>query len=398
MAPTPLPSAEPPEAEALRPAWLTVDLDALSRNYRRLAERLRPSCCMAVVKANAYGHGAVEVGRTLAAEGIDWFGVAIVEEGAELRRAGVGTSILVLGPARESQLPFFARYRLTPAVSSLEQLALWRQWIGGGRTQELHLKVDTGMTRLGVGIDELGRALEMIRSTPGLVLAGLMSHLAEADEAASPRSGEQDRRFGEALAILRPEERARVVTHLANSAAALHDRVASQSLVRLGLALYGLDPARGANDLEPLMAASARIVQVREVPAGTRVGYGGRWRAKRPSRVAVVPVGYADGYCWRLGQDSGEALVRGRRVPLAGAVSMDMLALDITDSAAELGDEVVLLGRQGEAAISLFELADRAGTLPYEILCLLSQRLPRRYAAGGEWVAVRSRLIVGGRP
>jgi len=396
--PPPLPPEEGlREAATLRPAWLTVDLDALRRNLALLTARLRPAGRIAVVKANAYGHGAVEIARTLAGEGIEWLAVALVEEGAELRRAGVATPMLMLGTALPSQLPFFAKYDLTPTVSSLEQLVLWREWTAGAlRPQPIHLKIDTGMTRLGISFEQAGRALALVRESRGLELAGVMSHLAEADDLASPRTPLQERRFSALLAELAPDERGRVVSHLANSAAALHRPLGEHDLVRLGLALYGVDPARALLELEPVLTASARIVQIREVEPGTRAGYGGRWRARRHSRVAVVPVGYADGYSWRLGGRS-EALVGGRRVAVVGSVSMDMLLLDVTDVPAAPGDEVVLLGRQGSETISVHELADWAGTIAYEILCLLSQRLPRRYAAGGQWVACRSRHVGGGR-
>jgi len=393
----PLSEEGPPGVSALRPAWLTVDLDALRANLEFLGRHLRPAGRMAVVKANGYGHGAAEVSRALAGWGVEWLAVALVEEGAEVRRAGVTTPILVLGPVQPAQIPLVRKFGLVPAVSSSSQLAMWDQALAGASAPlDLHLKVDTGMTRLGMPPEELPEALAVVRRAPHLRLAGLMSHLAEADDLASPRTPVQEARFAALLELLAPEERGRVLTHIANSAAALHRPLDGRHLVRLGLSLYGADPARKLEGLRPVLSASARIVHLREVPAGTRAGYGGRWQAARTSRLAVLPVGYADGYSWRLGLGA-EALVAGRRVPLAGAVSMDMLLLDVTDVPAAEGDVAVLLGRQGEEEITLHELAGRAGTVPYELLCLLGQRLPRRYRAGGSWVALRSRLMGGPR-
>jgi alanine racemase len=388
---------------ALRPAWVDVDLAALEHNLARLRERLAGSGTrtMAVVKADAYGHGAVGVSRSLEVAGVDWLGVALLEEGAEIRRAGVEVPILVLGTARPAKIPLYARYRLTPTVSSLAELALWRDWMAGHTgTQPIHLKVDTGMGRLGVAVEEVPRALEVLRTDPRLRLAGLLSHFGDADDLESPRNPAQEARFAAVLALLTSEERERTVIHMANSAAALHRPGSRFSLARLGIAIYGLDPAErpdrplppeARTDLRPVMSVRARIVQLREVPAGTPVSYGGRTVTRRRSRIAVVPVGYADGYEWRL-TGKAEALVRGRRVPIAGSVTMDMTLLDVTDAGAELGDEVVLLGRQGDEEITATELAAHAGTISWEILCHLGLRLPRRYVREGRIEELMSRF------
>lgn len=380
---------------ALRPAWVDVDLEALEHNLRILRERIGPAKPMAVVKADAYGHGAVGVSRALEAAGVDWLGVALLEEGAEIRRAGVQVPILVLGTARPAKISLYRRYRLTPTVSSLAELRLWREWTAGyrgARQQPIHLKVDTGMSRLGVQMEEVPAALEMIRSHHHLYLAGLLSHFAEADDLESPRNVVQEERFTSVLELLTGEERDSILIHMANSAAALHRAGSRYDLVRLGLAMYGLDPAqRNEDPLRPAMSVRARIVQLRDVPAGTPVSYGGRTVVQRQSRIAVVPVGYADGYAWRL-TGKAEALVHGRRVPIAGSVTMDMTLLDVTDTGAELGDEVVLLGRQGGEEITALELAGHAGTISWEILCHLGLRLPRRYVRGGRVEELISRF------
>ncbi|MEO6192783.1 MAG: alanine racemase [Thermoanaerobaculia bacterium] len=411
----PPPSEVPPDAEgapgvedlqaALRPAWVDVDLAALENNLARIRERLAgspapaaPAKIMAVVKADAYGHGAVGVSRALEAAGVDWLGVALLEEGAEIRRAGVQLPVLVLGTARPEKIALYARYRLTPTLSSLAELLRWQEWTAGQREpQPVHLKVDTGMSRLGVAMDEVPRALAILRGSPGLRLAGLLSHFGDADDLGSPRNPAQEERFAAVLALLEPGERDGILIHMANSAAALHRPESRFALVRIGISIYGLDPVDETTDrqprmgLQPVMSVRARIVQLREVPAGTPLSYGGRTVTRRRSRVAVVPVGYADGYAWRL-TGKAEALVRGRRVPVAGSVTMDMTLLDVTEAGAELGDEVVLLGRQGNEEITATELAAHAGTISWEILCHLGLRLPRRYVREGRVEELMSRF------
>ena len=392
-------AAEPGPADelaaALRPAWVDVDLDALEANLRHL-RRTVGTRIAAVVKADAYGHGAIGVGRALAAAGVDFLAVALFEEGAELRRAGVEAPVLVLGSPRAAQLPLYRRYRLTPTVGSLAELALWRDASAGhAAPQPLHLKVDTGMSRLGIALGEVGEALDLLRRTPGLCLEGLLSHFAEADLPESPRNPQQEDRFAAVVSLLTAEERERTLLHMANSAAALHRPASRLDLVRIGIALYGIDPLGQDRSLRPVMAVTARVVQVREVPAGTPLSYGGRTVTTRPSRIAVVPVGYADGYTWRL-TGRAEALLRGRRVPVAGSVTMDMTLLDATDTGVEAGEEAVLLGRQGSEEITAGELAGHAGTIAWEVLCSLGQRLPRRLLRGGRAEDLVSRFRRGG--
>jgi alanine racemase len=396
---------------ALRPAWVDVDLAALEHNLAKIRERLtgasQPAKVMAVVKADAYGHGAVGVSTALEAAGVDWLGVALLEEGAVIRRAGVRLPILVLGTARPEKIALYARYRLTPTLSSLAELVHWRDWTAGQRDpQPVHLKVDTGMGRLGVAVDEVPQALAILRGSPGLRLAGLLSHFGDADDLESPRNPAQEARFAAVLALLTPAERESILIHMANSAAALHRPESRFALVRIGIALYGLDPVQPPGDplpapermdlqprtdLKPVMAVRARVVQLREVAAGTALSYGGRTVTRRRSRIAVVPVGYADGYAWRL-TGKAEALARGRRVPVAGSVTMDMTLLDVTDAGAELGEEIVLLGRQGAEEITATELAAHAGTISWEILCHLGLRLPRRYIREGRVEELMSRF------
>ncbi len=378
--------------EVLRPAWAVVDLDALDSNLAFLRRRTHPAALLAVIKADAYGHGAVEIARRLEEREVDWLGVALVEEGAELRRAGISLPILVLGTAQPAQLPLYQRYGLTATISSPSQLRSWLEYGRGLESpQTVHLKVDTGMGRLGFSPRDARIALDEIAGARGLRLAGLLSHLASADELEGPSNREQERIFSELLAELPEGQRRGLLIHLANSAAALHHPWSRHTLVRVGLALLGLDPARAESGLAPILSVESKIVQTRRVPEGARLGYGGLWLARRDSVIGVVPIGYADGYGWRL-TNRAEVLVRGHRVPVVGAVSMDMTMVDLTEVGGDVGDDVVLLGAQGEERIDAWELARIAGTIPYEILCALGLRLPRRYRAGGRDVAVDSRF------
>lgn len=384
-------SAELDLAGVLRPAWAVIDLDALDSNLALLRRRTSPAALLAVIKADAYGHGAIEIARRLEDRKVDWLGVALVEEGAELRRSGISLPILVLGTAQAEQLPLYQHYGLTATISSPAQLRLWLDY--GRRLdspQRIHVKVDTGMGRLGFSPQEAGEALREVGAAPGLFLGGLLSHLASADELESDDNREQEGIFNELLAEL-PDGRRGLLIHLANSAAALHHPWSRHSLVRVGLALLGLDPARSEGGLTPILSVESKVVQTRRVASGSRLGYGGLWSAERDSLIGVVPIGYADGYSWRL-TNRAQALVLGQRVPVIGAVSMDMTMLDLTDSGAGTGDEVVLLGAQDEERIDAWELAGNAGTIPYEILCSLGLRLPRRYRSGGHDVAIDSRF------
>lgn len=390
--------------DVLRPAWTEIDLGALTANLRLLRGSVAPAKALAVIKADAYGHGAVEVAQALEAADVDMLGVALLEEGAEVRRAGVAAPILVLGAPRPLQLPYYRRYRLTPVVSGMDQLAMWREHLAGSgeAVQPIHLQVDTGMTRLGVAEADFPEALRTIHHDPHLELAGVLSHFADADILESDRNPEQERRFGSLLDAAPGELLAGAAVHMANSAAALHQPASRHDMVRLGLALYGYDPAgpeaSAGSGLEPVMSVKTRAVLLRDIEPGTRVSYGGRWTARRPSRIAVLPIGYADGYAWRL-TGGAEGLVRGRRVPVVGAVSMDMIFVDLTDHPDReeigVGEEVVLLGRQGDERITAFDLADTVGTIPYELLCLLGLRLARRYVGGPTGGEVRSRFEGG---
>jgi len=370
-------------AEAAAPAGdrgrarIEVDLGALRDNYLRLAALVAPARVLPVLKADAYGHGAIEVARRLEALGPVGFGVARVEEGVELRRAGIAARILVFAPPQAGWLETLASERLTPVVSSIEQLELVERFAAAtGWRAPIQLKVDTGMHRLGVPLEAARDAFARLRSSPWLRWEGLLSHLAEADLPESPKNEAQERAFAELVEGLEPRERERLEIHLANSAAARTRPLARWNVVRPGLALFGGEPEGSEPPMRPVLALKATLIQVKPIAEGETVGYGGRWRARSATRIGIVDVGYADGYPWRAG-GRADALVGGRRVPVVGAVSMDLSAVELPDGVGEPGDDVVLVGRQGEEQIGIGELARRAETIPYEILCHLRMRLPR---------------------
>ena len=410
----------PKLSTAGRPAWVEVDLEFLAHNFGVLRDRAGERQLAAVVKADAYGHGAVAVSRILEREGVEWLAVAFVEEGIELRESGIAAPILVFGGYARSELPLFREFGLTAAVSSQEQLDVWIQACGAGSrdssqsgkasgelrlqnwTQSIHLKVDTGMARLGFSATDVESAVEKIGACPGLKLAGIFSHLCHADkpddEISVSRTLAQRSKFDAILAKLAPSVVSDLSIHLESSASLLHHELNRGFLVRCGLALYGIDPAgrptrsdrsdrSGAGVLlRPVMRVISRLVQVRSVPKGTPTGYGGTWTAPRKSSLAVVPVGYADGYRRSLA-NRAEVLIRGSRASVVGAVSMDMVVVDVTACRGEVGDEVVLLGKQGESEISVYELSELAATIPYELLAGFGLRLPKRYRSGSEKTA-----------
>ena len=356
-----------------------IDLDAIAHNLDLLRQRCEPAGTMAIVKADAYGHGAIPVARRLAQAGAQSFGIAFLTEGIALRSAGIQEPILVLGPTLPGEPPGYRDHGLTPTISSLDQLELWDAWTRSeGVVQDVHLKVDSGMSRLGVPLEAVSPALDGIRTAPGLRLTGFLSHLAEADRPENRGNERQMQRFAHALELLTTTERDSVVIHLANSGAAKYLPDSRHQMVRLGIALFGVDPTRKASDLRPAMTVASRVNALRNISAGTHVGYGSTWTAERETTLAVVPVGYGDGYPWRL-SNRGSVLVGGRAYPIVGRVSMDMTVIDTTDGEVGLGDEAVLLGTQGEAALSAWDLAEAAETMAWEVLCAFGLRLPRDY-------------------
>lgn len=369
-----------------RPTHVEIDLDALRHNFQQARRQAGDRQLLAVVKADAYGHGAERVAPVLQAAGADLFGVAMMEEGLELRRAGIERPVLVLGGIYPGQEEEIFRHRLTPAVFDLEVARrLDARARNAGRVCPFHLKVDTGMGRVGFRPEELPQVLPVLAALPGLRLEGLISHLALADEPEHPFTDEQLKRFREALAQVRGAGFAPALLHLSNSAALFSRDIPEVTLVRPGIVLYGGLPAdhfAGRLDLRPVMSFRTSVVQVKTVPAGTGVSYGHRFRAERPTVLAAIPVGYADGYNRHL-SGQGEVLVRGARARVAGTVCMDWTLLDVTDiPGVTVGDQVTLLGGDRGQTVTAEEWAARIGTISYEVFCQISKRVPRIYRGG----------------
>jgi len=362
----------------MRAAWIEVDLNAYRGNLRALSEYTgRP--VLAVVKANGYGHGLRTMAAAALEAGCAGVAVAIPEEGAELRSAGQVGRIVVLGLALETHAALLVENDLEPVVtrhevlSAVEAAARRHQ-----KTVGVHVKVDTGMTRVGVEPQAALNFCRLAAATPGIRLAGVATHFASSEDVDLTPTSEQWQRF-EPLARELASWSPRPVLHAANSAGAIWYPPARLDWVRGGLLTYGVPPAPRALPfpVEAVASLKGRIVQVRDVPAGVAVSYGGTWTAPRSSRLAVVPLGYGDGYPWAL-SNRGEALLRGQRVPIRGRVCMDQVVLDVTDlPPVSPGEIAVFIGRQEKEEITASEVAERAGTISYEVLTRFAARLPR---------------------
>jgi alanine racemase len=359
-----------------RPTEAVVDLDAVRHNVEAL--RAPGVAFMAVVKANGYGHGAVAVARAAVEAGAEWLGVALVEEGIALREGGLAAPILVLtefplGSERDALAA-----GLTPTVYTEDAVDRLAAAAPGGVAA--HVKLDTGMHRVGLEPGRLESLLERCRAA-GVRPAGLWTHLATAEDLADPFADVQLDRFDAAMARAAAAGYRPDVVHAANSGAAMARPRSRYGLVRVGLALYGLSPAPdlpGAGALRPALSWRSAVGLVKRVGPGEGVSYGLRFRTERETTIATVPVGYADGYARRL-SGRAEVLIGGRRRPVAGTVTMDQILVDCGDDLVTAGDEVVLVGRQGDEEIGADEVARWAGTIGYEVVCGISERVPRRY-------------------
>jgi alanine racemase len=366
----------------IRPTIARVDLDAIRANYRAIAGFLNGRAqIIAVVKANAYGHGAAPVALALEREGAAMLACADIEEGIGLRAAGVRAPILVFGALSVSDLNGLFTHALTPTVSTpgaarALQAAAARQGAG----LRCHLKIDTGMNRLGFRHDNLARTIPEVANAPNLRVDAVYTHFATADSPDHPAFAEQRARFDAALASLPGLGIVTRVRHAANSAALLRDERVWLDYVRPGLLLYGIvpPPLAATLPLRPALSLHSRIVAVKGLRAGEATGYGLQGRFDNPARIAIVPAGYADGLDLRLA-GRGFMLVRGRRAPVVGSVCMDMTMIDVTGMDVATGDEVVIVGAQGEDAIGVREIAAAIGTIPYELLCRLGARIERVY-------------------
>ena len=368
----------------MRPTWADVDLDAIRANVGTLRQMAAPAKLCAVVKADAYGHGAVPVARAALDAGADWLAVALVDEGRTLRDAGISVPILVLSEPRPFEMIEVASYRLRPAVYSGEGLAAAAAAANQvGESLPVHLKVDTGMYRVGAPPEDAVRLALAIQDRPMLELEGVWTHCAVADEPDNPGTTAQLDRFDEVLAMLEATGVSAPVVHVANTAATIAHPRSRHTMVRCGIGIYGIAPSAALApmaELQPAMTVRSQVSYVKTIPAGARVSYGQRWEAATDTVIATVPIGYADGIRRSLWAAGGEVLIRGERRPLAGTVTMDQLMVDCgPDASVEQGDEVVLIGAQGDERITAEEVADRLGTIGYEVVCDIESRVPRRY-------------------
>jgi len=378
---TQVPFAEVDIRTSIRPTVAEIDLGAIQRNLLRLREAVGDSVgVFGVVKADAYGHGAVAVARALEPL-CSALAVSLVEEGLELRAAGVRAPVIVLGAYYGGHHDDVLAERLTPVVYDIADLERFADAASRrGRPAEIHIKVDTGMSRLGVAIEDLPAALARVHALNGLRLAGLCTHLASADLPDAEQTERALDRFESCVAAAKRAGFDGLCNHAANSAAAVRFPRSRIDAIRPGLALYGAMPSRQVRllGLEPAMRLTSRIMAVHDIAPGTGVSYGWIWRARRPSRIATLPIGYADGYPRHV--TGAEALVGGWRVPVVGAVCMDMMMIDVTDlppAETGMGATVTLIGRDGDQTITVDDLAGWAGTVSYEILCGISKRVPR---------------------
>ncbi len=368
-----------------RPTRIRVDLDALTHNLHALQRHVGVPV-MGIVKANAYGHGLVPVARHLQAEGVAQLGVAFVEEGIALRQAGVRVPILVLGSIHAPQVTQFLAHDLEVTVSSIDKLRQVEQAAESmGRKAVIHLKLDTGMERIGVHSENAAPFIEAAINSRWCTVKGIYSHLACSDDPDSPMTREQLQRFLSACTYFDRVGAPMPVRHLANSGGVLHFPETHLDMVRPGIVLYGVlpDPAsRATIDLHAALSLVSKVVYFKVVKAGRTVSYGATWAAGQDTRVITIPIGYGDGYPRSL-SSRGEVLVRGQRHPIIGRVCMDQFMVDLgPGGTAYNGDEVVLIGKQGDMAISCEAVAQAAGTIPYEILTGLNQRIPREYTGG----------------
>ncbi len=362
-----------------RRCWAEIDLAALRHNFRAVRAQVGPAVqIMAVVKANAYGHGAAQIAAALAGEAA-MFGVANVTEAEEVRAQVASTPVFILGPALPEERARLAAARFIPTISTVEEARAFAA-VAGDTPLPVHVKLDTGMGRIGVLEGEAVPVVRAIMAVPGIVVTGIASHLPVADED-DAFTQEQLAHFHRDVAALRALGLSQPLVHVENSAGVIAHPADAGDLVRTGLMLYGSAPiASFQSKLRPVLTWKTRATIVRDVPAGHGVSYGRTFITPRPMRIATLAVGYADGYQRHLSNRGAEVLIRGQRCAVLGRVTMDQIMVDVTAlPEVEAGEEVVLLGRQGDAEISAAELAQKAGTIAYEIFTGIGRRVERIY-------------------
>jgi alanine racemase len=378
--------------EPIQRAWVEIDRSALVTNVKALKSILaRQTDLMAVIKADAYGHGALKVAETVLEAGAKWLAIATLAEGIQLREAGIIAPILILGATNTpEEAEAIDRYDLQPTIFSPQQALVFSDTLGklSQRSSEnlpIHLKLDTGMSRLGTNWQEAAEFASFVHKLPNLTLASIYSHLATADEQDTTILRRQQERFQQAIGAIEDCGIPIPLIHLANSAGTLvdaHSRSLHYDLVRVGLALYGLYPAehlRSVIKLQPVLQVKARVTQVKSIKAGTGVSYGYKYIAEQDLRLAVVSIGYADGVPRNLSNNL-QVIVRGQLVPQIGAITMDQIMLDVSSIPnLRVGEIITLLGKDGDREITADDWAAKLGTISWEILCGFKQRLPRVY-------------------
>jgi alanine racemase len=367
----------------VRPTAVTVNLSRLTENYRAIETAVSPAKVMAVLKANAYGHGLVDVARHVVGLGAPYLGVAFLEEGIKLREAGIDAPILVMGGILGNQIPLFLRHDLTLTASSLDKLHQIEAAAGAmGVTAKIHLKIDTGMERIGVHYYNAAALLEAALACEHCEVEGIYSHFANADAADLSSARVQLARFEQVLAFYDQRGLSRPpLCHMANSGAILQLPEAHFDMVRAGILLYGVYPSpevRQTIVVRPALSWKSHVVYFKVVRPGQPVSYGSTWQTDHMVRVVTVPVGYGDGY-FRSMSGRAEVIIRGRRYPVVGRVCMDQVMVNIEWDSAYNDDEVILIGESGSAAIRCEDLAEWAGTIPYEVLTNINTRVPRIY-------------------
>lgn len=375
--------------ELWRPTRVEINLAHLASNYRAIKQHVAPAAVMPVLKANAYGHGLIEVARLMAALGAPYLGVAFIEEGILLREAGISTPILVLGGiggkywgGSVNQIPLFLEYDLTPTVSSIEKLAdidsAARQ---AGTTARIHLKIDTGMERIGTHYYNAPRLLEAALNSDHCRVTGIYSHFASSESADLTSARIQLQRFNDVLAFYEQRGLPPPARHMANSGAILQLPESHFDMVRPGIMLYGVYPARETPRtivVRPALSWKSQVAFFKVVRPGHPVSYGGTWQSDHPVRIVTVPAGYGDGY-FRCLSNKAEVLINGRRYPVVGRVCMDQMMVNLEWDSAFNGDEVTLIGRDGDETITCDDVAGWAGTISYEVLTNINTRVPRIY-------------------
>jgi len=370
----------------LHKTYASINLAALTHNLIQVRRYLANNCHIAaVVKANAYGHGAVDISQTLVKEGVSRLAVASVSEGMTLREAGITADILVLAELFDEHIPELLLHRLTPVITDQRLLqTMAKAAEAQNRSLPIHIKVDTGMGRLGFSPDDVVPLFDTLSTLKSVHVEGVMTHLADSDGPDCSHSERQLERFQKILDPIGRRGLSVPFVHAANSAAIVRFPQSHFSLVRPGIMLYGyhtLPPNIASPALQPVLSLRTTVMQVRTVKPGDSISYNRTFVATRPTRIAVLPIGYADGYSRKL-SNNGFVLLQSRRAPIAGSVCMDMTMVDVTDlGPVKVGDEAVLIGAQGQEAIGADEVARWAGTISYEILCAIGPRVPRLYQA-----------------